>query len=84
MNSSQDVIYGWAVPGATVKVHAHRSVYKGNRYRCKWKMVDTYRSRKRKYYSRSATKRSWETMVRLVKNDNTATTSISETQVSTK
>ena len=84
VDSSHDRVWGWAVPGATVKVHAHRSVYKGNRYRCKWKMVDTYRSRKRKYYSRSATKRSRETMVRLVKNDNTATTRISETQVSTK
>ena len=38
MNSAQDHIYGWAVPNATVKVHAHRSIYKRNRYR--WEPED--------------------------------------------
>ena len=38
MNTAQDHIYGWATPGATVKVHAHRSIYKRNRYR--WKPED--------------------------------------------
>ena len=33
MNTAQDHIYGWATPGATVKVHAHRSVYKRDRNR---------------------------------------------------
>ncbi len=38
MNTAQDHIYGWATPGATVKVHAHRSIYKRNRYR--WEPED--------------------------------------------
>ena len=38
MNSAQDHIYGWATPNATVKVHAHRSVYK--RYTGRWKSED--------------------------------------------
>ena len=27
MNTAQDHIYGWATPGATVKVHVHRNIH---------------------------------------------------------
>ena len=44
MNTAQDVIYGWATPGATVKVHAHGVFVREIGTDPSRKMVDTFRT----------------------------------------
>ena len=43
MNTAQDHIYGWATPGATVKVHVHGVFIRDIGTDPSRKMVDTFR-----------------------------------------
>ena len=55
MNTAQDHIYGWATPGATVKVHVHGVFIRDIGTDPSRKMVDTFRIRERKCHCRSTT-----------------------------
>ena len=62
MNTAQDHIYGWATPGATVKVHVHGVFIRDIGTDPSRKMVDTFRVRKRKCQNRSKTDEDRKTM----------------------
>jgi len=80
MNTAQDHIYGWATPGATVKVHVHGVFIRDIGTDPSRKMVDTFRIRERKCYSRSTTKSCRKTMEWMVKNGSTTITSNATTK----
>ena len=65
MNTAQDHIYGWATPGATVKVHVHGVVIRDVGVDRSRKLGNTYRKTTGWKKDRSTTIQGRKTMVRL-------------------